>query len=67
MATRYKKVIVDSAGEEFDLDSSAHTYTYNEDGTLATDLAFDGVHQYLQTYTYENSQLTYKSQWVRVS
>jgi hypothetical protein len=67
MATRYKKVIVDSRGEEFDLDSSAHTYTYNEDGTLATDTAFDGVHLYLQTYTYENSQLLAKSQWVRIS
>ncbi len=67
MATRYKKVIVDSNGEEFDLDSSAHTYTYNTDGNIATDTAFDGIHEYVQTYTYESSQLLNKSQWVRIS
>ena len=67
MATRYKKVIVDSRGEEFDLESSARTFTYNVDGTLSTDIAYDGVHQYLQTYAYKNGQVINKSQWVRIS
>jgi hypothetical protein len=45
--------------------SLPHTYTYNSDGTLATDSCTDGVKTWVKTFTYTSGNLTAESAWVR--
>jgi len=42
-----------------------HTYTYNGDGTLATDTATDGYNTWVKTYTYNAGVLSSESAWVK--
>ena len=58
--------VADSNGNHtFDPDGCAHTYTYNTDGTIATDLATNTSGSWLKTYAYTSGQLTGESQWVK--
>lgn len=64
----YQKVVVDSSGNyRFDPDSMSHNYTYNSDGTIATDAATDGTNVFTKTYTYTNGNLTTESLWVKTT
>jgi hypothetical protein len=47
------------------LDTLAHSYTYNPDGTLQTVVVQDGSNTYTKTYTYTNGQLTSETGWVK--
>lgn len=59
-------VLIDSAGMAIRPDDFAHTFTYNADGTLATDAFVDSDgHTRTKTYTYTNGNLTGVSAWVR--
>jgi hypothetical protein len=59
-------VVLDSANVPFSVESAQHAYTYNGDGTLATDTAtgVDGVTR-VKTYTYTAGNVTGESKWVR--
>ena len=48
-----------------DPDGMDHRYTYNGDGTVATDTCTDGNHTWVKTYTYTAGQLTHETVWVR--
>jgi hypothetical protein len=68
MTARFISMVSDSTGQySFDPKSCAHTYTYNGDGTMATDLAYDPVNRqtFLKTYTYTAGKLTSESAWVK--
>jgi hypothetical protein len=67
MNTNYSlEVVLDSGGVPFSPESSAHAYTYNGDGTLATDTATgtDGVVR-IKTYTYTAGNVTAETKWTR--
>lgn len=57
--------VVDSSGSSINPDNYAHTYTYNADGTLATDAFTDGTNTWTQTFTYTSGKLTGVSAWVK--
>ena len=58
--------IVDSTGAFGMIESQgAHTYTYNTDGTIATDTITDGVLTFKKTYTYTSGNLTSETAWVK--
>lgn len=50
-----------------DLDTLPHTYTYNGDGTLATESVTNGVGVWTKTYSYTAGNLTGETEWVRTS
>lgn len=52
-------------GKLLPLDSLAHVYTYNADGTVATDTVTFGTASYRQSYTYSGGNLTNVSTWVK--
>jgi hypothetical protein len=59
-------VLIDSAGMAIRPSDFAHTFTYNGDGTLATDSFVDADgHARTQTFTYTGGKLTGISAWVR--
>ena len=47
-----------------DTDDLPHTYTYNGDGTLATDSVTDGTYTWVKTYLYTSGNMTSESVWV---
>lgn len=40
-----------------------HVYTWNGDGTIATDSCTNGTHTWLKTYTYASGKLTNETKW----
>lgn len=67
MSARIINVLTDTTGKwSFDPNSCAHAYTYNGDGTKATDLATDTTtgRSYLKTYTYAAGKLASETGWV---
>lgn len=49
-----------------DLDLLAKSYTYNGDGTLATESATDGgANTWVKTYGYTSGKMTSESVWVK--
>lgn len=48
-----------------DLDSMQHGYTFNADGTLATETVTDGANTWKKTYTYTSGNLTNETMWVK--
>jgi hypothetical protein len=59
-------LVPDSLGRaEINPDALAHVYTYNGDGTLATDTITDGVGTWVKTFTYTTGNLTGESAWVK--
>ena|SRR5579884_1044441 len=57
--------VLDSGGMKISPDNFAHSFTYNSDGTIATDYFTNGVNTWTQSFTYANGQLTGVSQWAR--
>jgi hypothetical protein len=55
----------DSSGNWIDVDAASHAYTYNPDGTLATDTASNGPDTWVKTYTYTAGNLTGETKWVK--
>lgn len=47
-----------------DSDLYAHTYTYNGDGTLATDTCTDGINTWVKSFGYTGGKLTSETKWV---
>jgi hypothetical protein len=65
-------VIVPATNSPMITDDLSHIYTYNADGTLATDTCTGSDerlnnHVWQKTYTYTNGQLTAESPWVVMS
>lgn len=61
-----RSIIVDSSGSRnVDVSSLPHTYTYNGDGTLATDSVTDGTLTWVKTYGYTSGKLTSETAWVK--
>lgn len=59
-------IVLDSTRQiSFDPDSLPHTYTYNGDGTLATDSVTFGAAVFVKTYTYTSGKVTGESAWVK--
>ncbi|NIF39541.1 hypothetical protein F3J14_01195 [Burkholderia sp. Tr-862] len=54
-----------TGGTWLDSDSLAHVYTWNADGTIATDTATYGTSSWTKTYSYENGLLTAETAWVK--
>jgi hypothetical protein len=54
-----------SDGSNLDLNTLAHSYSYNTDGTLATDTVVLGSNTYIKTYLYTSGNLTSESVWVK--
>lgn len=47
------------------LESLPQTFTYDDDGNLETITATDGTNTWVQTFTYEDGNLTAVSAWVK--
>ncbi|MCW5141071.1 hypothetical protein [Burkholderia cenocepacia] len=58
-------VWIEGTSEQVDPTACAHTYTWNADGTLATDSFTHGHHTWTKTYTYADGQLVGESVWVQ--
>lgn len=56
---------VGSDGTPLDLESWAHSYAYNGDGTIQHDQVTDGTNSWRQTYTWTAGRLTGISAWVK--
>ncbi len=54
-----------SDGSALDIESWAHSYNYNVDGTLQYDQVTDGTSIWRKTYSYTAGQLTGESVWVK--
>lgn len=55
----------DAAGASINPDFYAHAFTYNGDGTLATDTFSDGFSTWVQTFSYTAGKMTAVSAWVK--
>lgn len=54
-----------SDGAGLPLDGMGHAYTYNADGTLATETVVQSGRTYVKTYTWTNGLLTNESAWIK--
>ncbi|WP_334004322.1 hypothetical protein [Burkholderia cepacia] len=54
-----------TAGAWLESDSLAHVYTYNPDGTIATDTVTHGTSSWIKTYSYANGRITGETAWVK--
>ena len=52
-------------GMALPVDSLAHDYTYNGDGTIATDTVVHNGLTYKNTYTYTAGALTHVTGWIK--
>lgn len=58
--------VVDSSGNSTNPDNYPHSFTYNTDGSLATDSFTDGSSTWTQTFSYNTSgQMSGVSAWVK--
>lgn len=54
-----------SDGTTLDLNTLPHLYTYNVDGTLATESVTLGSNTWIKTYLYNAGNLVSESVWVK--
>ena len=60
--------VEDSSGTTvFSPEACSHTYTYDSNGNLTVDTAYDSVQgkTYVKTYTYTSGKLTAETAWVK--
>jgi len=61
-----ESVFSPSANSWIDVAFLSHAYTYNTDGTVATDTISDGKNTWVKTYTYAtNGMVQNETSWVR--
>lgn len=57
--------VLDGSGNSINPDNYGHAFTYNADGTIATDSFTDGANTWTQTYTWTAGKLAGTSVWVK--